>query len=129
MPEEIREHIHDCSDCRSFIKRWNAVEAGLMSMRGAAPQLSPDFSHSLHARLRAGQVKRERMRVPVKWTFAVAGASSLAVLVLLVLYLVGAKHSGVPALSGAAYANGRPGGSVPDSPSPFSNLPLANTGR
>jgi predicted anti-sigma-YlaC factor YlaD len=132
MPAEIREHIRDCTDCRSFIKRWNTIEAGLMTMREQAPRLSPDFGHSLQARLHAGPVRRERVRTPVKWSFAIAGASSAAVLILLTLYLLGARQNTLPSANGPSYANGRSSGGAinTDSPSSFpSTLPLANTGR
>lgn len=51
MPETIRDHVGDCADCRSFIKEWNAIEVGLVSIRDHAPSLTAGFASSLDARL------------------------------------------------------------------------------
>lgn len=51
MPDDVREHVHACAECRAFIQRWNRIEAGLQSLREDAPRLSLDFHSSLRARV------------------------------------------------------------------------------
>ena len=51
MPETVREHIRHCTDCHLFIREWNAVEVGLVSMRNQIPTLSPSFETGLDTRL------------------------------------------------------------------------------
>ena len=37
MPQHVAEHIRECSDCRTYVTRWNAVELQLRSVRDAWP--------------------------------------------------------------------------------------------
>jgi hypothetical protein len=51
IPAPVADHIRHCSDCHLFIKQWNAVEVGMVSMRGQTSALSPSFAMVLNSRL------------------------------------------------------------------------------
>ena len=51
MPDGVKDHIKDCSTCREFIKQWNSIEVGLVSMREQTPVMSSGFTSMLNARL------------------------------------------------------------------------------
>jgi hypothetical protein len=51
MPDGVKAHIKDCSTCREFIKQWNSIEVGLVSMRDQTPGMSSGFTSALSARL------------------------------------------------------------------------------
>jgi hypothetical protein len=63
MPPAVSEHVRDCSDCKSFIKKWNSVEVGLQSVRETGAMPSQDFAVALKARL-AREERRRRIRIP-----------------------------------------------------------------
>jgi hypothetical protein len=94
MPDPIRDHIRDCPECHAFIKRWNAVEVGLVSMRNQAPALSTGFESALDSRLDATRQSPaawswvRRLVPPRQAKLALAGGS--AALLVWLCYMVGA---------------------------------------
>lgn len=91
LPESVRAHIRDCASCHAFIKEWNAIEVGMVSMRSAAPVLSGGFTAALDARLSGVQQGSaltawfRRLVPPRQARLALAGGS--AALALWLTYL------------------------------------------
>ena len=110
MPEAVREHIRHCSDCHLFIKQWNAVEVGLVSLRTQAPTLSPSFATGLESRLSTARQDSVigcwfRRLLPPRQVKLALVTGSVAVAGLL-CYLAGsAIVSGLSHRSGASLAS------------------------
>lgn len=145
MPPEIRAHVRECGDCRAFITRWNAIELRLQTLREETPRLSSDFSLSLQARLNTERAQMARPASIRRWPFAVAGASMLLLLALLLFQRLGdarqlaarTAHNvhgwsaarNPPAASSLAVTRPVPPNARLAAPSLSPDLPLANTTR
>lgn len=133
MPAPIRDHIQTCSDCHWFLKQWNAIEVGLISMRTQTPSISPSFAATLDARLdgvsRGSSILNwfRRLLPPRQARLALAGGS-LALLALLG-YLIGtglmARLSPRAAANMAANSPLRRGEPEPPIPAQIQITPLS----
>src|SRR5947208_2091727 len=95
MPKPIRDHIQTCSDCHLFLKQWNAIEVGLVSMRTQTPFVSASFASGLDQRLEGisqGSVILNAFRrlAPPRQVRLVLAGGTLALLAIL-CYMVGAN--------------------------------------
>jgi hypothetical protein len=127
MPDSIREHVRKCVPCRVLITRWNAIELQIQSLREHTPNLSPDFTYSLQARLRVEAAGIRRPWIARYWRLTLAGASTAAIMFFLALHLLGGTHPPTNAPPLAAVRNS-PTIQKENSPASLSSgLPLANT--
>ncbi len=124
MPDTVRDHIRDCSSCRAFIKQWNSIEVGLVSMREQSPLLSSSFNAALNTRLQT--VKRGpailywfRGLIPPRQARLALAGSSAALLVWLCYLLGGAVmgsfsgRNGSPNIASRGGHPHQPGASTP----------------
>jgi predicted anti-sigma-YlaC factor YlaD len=105
LPPELAEHVRACEYCRVLVKRWNAIEVQMLTMRNESPQISPDFRESLAARLEA-PAPRFTIRMPyVNRRYALALASAI-ILIIVVAFSV-MFHPAGRSKSDALMANNR----------------------
>jgi hypothetical protein len=107
MPKPIRDHIQTCSDCHLFLKQWNAIEVGLVSMRTQTPAVSASFASGLDQRLEgvsqgSAILAAFRRLAPPRQVRLVLAGGTLALLAIL-CYMVGANL--IARISPAASAN------------------------
>jgi hypothetical protein len=104
MPADVRVHVKECADCRDFIKRWNAIEVGLVSIRDGSsqtPELSAAFASSLQSRLND---PRPRFRLqfslpPLAWRMTVVGAAILLLAFVVRTAITRGVHWNGPAIA------------------------------
>ena len=88
LPPDVAEHVRNCTDCRSLVTRWNAIELELQAMKGEGPILPADFAASVRKRLRQPDVRAPWRMPAYAWRFATAGAAVLVAAAAL-LYVLG----------------------------------------
>lgn len=131
MPDDVRTHVHDCAECRTFIQRWNRIEAGLQTLREDAPRLSADFHASLRSRVERQPLRRARLadlqiaRFARPTQFAM-GAACAALLLLFLAHVVISSRMLVGA-SPTHFAITSPRVSSPERGGPSSSLPFVRT--
>jgi hypothetical protein len=138
MPSELRNHVKDCSGCRTFVKQWNGIEVGLMGLREQNAAPSREFSTVLSARLKAERSRRFSFPVfpalPVLngWRPALAGTMALAAAALVLYIAFGSRVLSNGKFGSTLASAGRPterDGQPEASPAINGTLPLANTNR
>ncbi len=81
---EAAAHIAVCSECREFVRTWNAIEVGMRRVRDEAPEVGP----LLEGRIRVAVDRAARRPATILyrwWRLPAAGTATLAAVALLIL--------------------------------------------
>lgn len=96
MPAEVALHVHDCADCRSFIKRWNSIELSIQSARSDVPPMSSGFRAAIYDRLDQPRVRRPMFGRMPGWRYTLAGATAAAALAAMLYGLASMRLPSLP---------------------------------
>ena len=88
LPRDVAAHVKQCTNCRTLVTRWNAIELQIQSMKNEGPELAPDFADTVRRRLREPDVPRPWQMPFLAWRAATLCAAAMVVLAA-VLYVLG----------------------------------------
>src|SRR6266478_851789 len=103
LPTDVPAHVKQCSNCRTLVTRWNAIELQIQSMKNEGPELGPDFADAVRRRLREPDVPRPWQLPFSAWRAATLCAATVVVAAALLYVLGGMRilnpifHPGSPA--------------------------------
>lgn len=131
LPPDLASHVRECTDCRGYVKRWNAIELGLQSMRLDSSQPSVDIAAAVRARIQSPMQRSERWLTFPARRLALVGATAAAAMAAVALALWGARlfapASHTTASTLAIMRPAAPAHTPGPAPGLPSDLPLAET--
>jgi predicted anti-sigma-YlaC factor YlaD len=123
-PEEVAAHLRECSECRTFVQRWNAIELGIQAARRNVPPLTHDLNRAVWTRIRMGRRRVTLAAFRRRALVAVAmGAAVIAAIALALMSLHLADSASHPASSALAVMRSAPAPHTPEDAAPQGPIP------